>query len=237
MRIYVIYNKLNGKLYVGATRQSVAQRFDAHIKQAKFSKIKYPVHHALNKYGIDNFVIKEVDSVLIEGQNFYEAEAKLAYKEKIWIKELKQLQYKLYNLTDGGDGFCRIFKSFYDAKGFLAPLNLRSQKEFQNYCISGDCPDDIPHLPNREYQEWKGFADFLGYGGEWTRHRNKKVKKTSYQESKLEMIKFCKLHAIDSSYKLYEYITKYPNSLPIGCTRDGQSVYKDEYEGDAIYFG
>lgn len=94
--LYGIYNKLNGKLYVGFT-VSMRRRWYEHRKHTKkLSKYSYAVHYAMSKYGFDNFIYKQIDFAL----SLNEANQ----KEVAWIKELKSFGYQLYNETDGGDG-------------------------------------------------------------------------------------------------------------------------------------
>jgi len=43
-------------------------------------------------------------------------------------------------------------------------LNLKNQKEWKEFSLSGKRPDNIPSNPNRAYKSkgWIGLADFLG---------------------------------------------------------------------------
>ena len=57
------------------------------------------------------------------------------------------------------------FRSFEDVRKFTQSLGLKNQKEWNEYCVSGKKPQDIPRHPNRTYEnEWKGLGDFLGTG-------------------------------------------------------------------------
>jgi len=47
------------------------------------------------------------------------------------------------------------FRSFQEAREFVRKLNLKSQKEWKEYCTSGNKPDDIPSNPWEVYTEWK----------------------------------------------------------------------------------
>jgi len=94
--IYGIFNNLNGKLYIGLTKNLV-RRWYEHVKNSKtITSNSYAVHHALAKYGIKNFILKKIDDAIDLN------EANL--KEMLWIKELKINGYQLYNETNGGDG-------------------------------------------------------------------------------------------------------------------------------------
>jgi len=57
------------------------------------------------------------------------------------------------------------YKSFEDAREFVHMLKLKSQKEWNDYCKSGQKPEDIPSNPHQVYKQngWKGLGDWLGY--------------------------------------------------------------------------
>lgn len=97
MIIYKITNKVNNKVYIGLTTRTVNERFEEHIERAKNSKHKYYIHNAMNKYGINNFSIEEIDSC--DDIN------ELKKKEQYWIEFYKSFDGRFgYNLTKGGDG-------------------------------------------------------------------------------------------------------------------------------------
>jgi superfamily II DNA or RNA helicase len=60
----------------------------------------------------------------------------------------------------------REYKSFEDARDFVHKLKLKGQKEWNDYCKSGQKPEDIPAAPQSTYNQvgWKGFGDWLGSG-------------------------------------------------------------------------
>jgi len=57
------------------------------------------------------------------------------------------------------------FRSFEDARKFVQKLNLKTYKEWKNYCKSNNIPEDIPRAPDQKYKdEWISWGDFLGTG-------------------------------------------------------------------------
>ena len=95
--IYCITNLVNQKKYVGKTTYSVTKRFQEHCSDSKRERCeKRPLYDAMNKYGIENFKIEELEYV--------EDDNKLSEKEIYWIKELQTYGSKGYNATKGGDG-------------------------------------------------------------------------------------------------------------------------------------
>jgi len=66
--IYCIKNKINGKMYVGKSK-NIEMRWKRHLKSSKYKKDKgyeYPLYRAIRKYGLINFefLILELTQVL-----------------------------------------------------------------------------------------------------------------------------------------------------------------------------
>lgn len=99
--IYMIFNTVNGKLYIGKTND-LHNRWITHKRVAKGGKEKYPtvfhaIHSAIVKYGADKF-----DFCLIQSFS-NEDEAYLA--ETYWITYYNSKNVKFgYNETVGGLG-------------------------------------------------------------------------------------------------------------------------------------
>jgi hypothetical protein len=62
--------------------------------------------------------------------------------------------------------FLKEFKSFEIARDFVHKLMFKNQKEWRDYCKSGQKPEDIPSNPDKTYKQngWKGYGDWLGTG-------------------------------------------------------------------------
>ncbi|MEY3422693.1 MAG: hypothetical protein RIR48_3018 [Bacteroidota bacterium] len=62
--------------------------------------------------------------------------------------------------------FLKEYKSFEEAREYVHTLKLKSNKEWKDYCKSGQRPDDIPASPDKTYKQygWKGWGDWLGTG-------------------------------------------------------------------------
>ena len=96
--IYCITNKINGKQYVGKTEKTIDERWKEHKQD--YSKERYekrPLYEAMQKYGIDNFEIKELE-YLAQGGTL------LSDREEYWIEQLGTYGHNGYNATKGGDG-------------------------------------------------------------------------------------------------------------------------------------
>jgi len=90
--IYKITNLINGKIYVGQTRNGIKERWRGHCK---FSKSNMAITRAIIKYGKENFKIEQIDCA----KDLYE----LDNKEVYYIKKLNTLSPNGYNLNSGGN--------------------------------------------------------------------------------------------------------------------------------------
>lgn len=96
--IYCITNTINNKKYIGKTTVSIEKRFSEHKRAARKPKlIRRPLYQAINEYGLDKFIISELESV--------EDNSLLSEREIYWIKKLNTNNKAFgYNATLGGDG-------------------------------------------------------------------------------------------------------------------------------------
>ena len=94
--IYMITNKINGKKYVGQSKD-VEFRWKQHIKDSKHKKLKSRyLYRSFNKYGIENFTLDIIEKdILIE---------KVNEREIFWINYYNTYAPNGYNLTLGGEG-------------------------------------------------------------------------------------------------------------------------------------
>lgn len=97
--IYKITNTVNGKMYIGQTRHSIAKRWGEHKNCAKYGKFDYEslLYRAMRKYGLESFVIDEVEECSDESLND---------REKYWISHYGTVETG-YNISRGGLGHPR----------------------------------------------------------------------------------------------------------------------------------
>lgn len=109
--IYCITNLINNKRYVGKTTDSIENRWKEHRKDCrKRQNEKRPLYDAINKYGIENFKIEQLEIV---------SDSKLSDREIYWIQELQTYGKNGYNASKGGDGTI-----LYDYQEFIDLYNL-----------------------------------------------------------------------------------------------------------------
>ena len=111
--IYKITNILNDKIYIGKTNSTIEQRWKQHCSDRKRTRCeKRPLYDAMNKYGIENFTIEEVEQCSPE---------EASEREKYWIEYYGSFKNG-YNATSGGDG-----KPYLDYE-----LIIKTYNEIQN---------------------------------------------------------------------------------------------------------
>ena len=94
--IYVITNEINGKQYVGLSKNCLKRWADHYSKSYTSNKkddLEKALYKAMRKYGRDNFSFKIIEEC---------SEDKLSEREIYWINKLNTY-YKGYNETLGGD--------------------------------------------------------------------------------------------------------------------------------------
>lgn len=100
MVVYCYTNIVNGKKYVGITKNQLSKRHSQHIADTNLNRDNSPFHNAIKKYGIDNFtleILKKCETIedLKESEIFY-------------INKLNTFVHSEnsngYNATLGGDG-------------------------------------------------------------------------------------------------------------------------------------
>jgi len=89
--IYKITNTVDGKIYVGQTRQKLKRRIGQH--KVKSKKATGGIDAAIAKYGWENFTVEVLEECPVELLN---------EREIFFIAELNAKGSNGYNLTDGG---------------------------------------------------------------------------------------------------------------------------------------
>lgn len=129
--IYKITNVINGKSYIGKTLSSIENRWKEHCSDSKKRKNeKRPLYSAMNKYGIENFKIEQIEEC---SDNIVDE------REVYWI-EYYQTFKQGYNATKGGDG-----KHYLDYDLICEVYNqTQNMKETAQIC--GCHPDSVNNI-------------------------------------------------------------------------------------------
>ena len=103
--IYIIKNRINDKVYIGQTTQTVEVRFQQHLKCLKSNAVQI-ISKAIKKYGKSNFYVEILEECSIEELNI---------KEEYYI-ELYNSFNEGYNLCKGGNQSRKPKLQFDDEK-------------------------------------------------------------------------------------------------------------------------
>ena len=122
----------------------------------------------------------------------------------------------------------RIFRPFEEARAYVHGLLLGGEKDWRNYCISGDKPEDIPSHPRQVYKTaWRGFGDWLGTG---TVATNKRVF-LSFREAR-EFVRSLGFKN-EGEWRTYRRSGNKPKGIP-SCPAHN---YRDEWKGWGDWLG
>lgn len=128
--IYCITNLINGKRYIGQSK-NIEERWKKHKRNAfNFKDTNYNkyFYQAIRKYGLDNFKFEVIEECKIE---------ELDEREIYWISFYQTFPPDLgkgYNLTKGGEAFFRLDKSYFHLEEIINLLRNSNftQQEIAN---------------------------------------------------------------------------------------------------------
>jgi hypothetical protein len=134
------------------------------------------------------------------------------YKNKGWISWgdfLGTNTIATFNKTN------YVFITIDEAKIFIQSLKFKNVKQYENYCRSGNKPDNIPSIPSRTYKNkgWISWGDFLGTDVIST----KKKVYTTFKEAR----KFAHSLKLKSVEEWFDYCKSgnKPNNIPTSSSR------------------
>jgi hypothetical protein len=122
----------------------------------------------------------------------------------------------------------RTYLPFTEARDFARSLGLKNREEWNEYCKSGDKPDDIPKVPAQSYKkEWEGVGDWLGTG----RVANQDKVYRSFAEAR----KFAMSLGLKTGEEWKEYCKS--GDKPDNIPQKPERTYKNEWKGTGDWLG
>lgn len=118
--IYKITNLVNGKCYIGQSK-NIEARWKGHKRE--YLKHDYPIYLAMRKYGVDNFKFEVIIECDKDDLNFYETEYIYYFRSYIHMENSNG-----YNCTLGGAGLVGYVPSVHD----IEKAHLRYMIAIQN---------------------------------------------------------------------------------------------------------
>lgn len=146
--IYCIKNKVNNKVYVGYTTQTIEKRFNDHIRNAK-NKLNRRLYDSMNYHGYNNFEIKKIDECDIK------VKAEELESWYIYLFNSKNPNSG-YNMTWGGDGGNTISEWSDERKKILYEKQKKNREKtlLEKYGVNS--PTKIESVKNKISESHKG---------------------------------------------------------------------------------
>lgn len=100
MIVYMVKNKINGKIYIGQTGRTLEERWKAHCYDSLYKDTNNLFHNAIKKYGPEQFEVEQLAKAF--------SQSELDQLEKHYIEHLGALNPGGYNLKTGGQNGCEF---------------------------------------------------------------------------------------------------------------------------------
>lgn len=196
--IYSITNLVNQKQYIGLTRDdNPYNRWKRHIKDSKHNP-KYPIHKAINKYGLDNFkfrILEECNDSIVEEREVH------------YISKYNSF-YEGYNATLGGN-------IRYDTNAKAITSYNKKGEKIKDYPSLKDAVDDI-NGDQGAISKCANGERFSAYGYRW-----------GWKDQGLSMLKipyFTSYYGYNKIGEYKEWISGAEVSKELNCGR--RTVYQ-----------
>ena len=162
--IYKATNLINGKSYIGQTRQSLTKRQNSHFHNAFTKNQPFVFYQALRKYGKENFTWTIIEDNIKDL-------AQLNEREKYWIAYYNTFQNG-YNMTSGGDEVDNLNKwradnpdlmHFYAKQGYLKMKEKMEQSPELNKKRQEKATAGMKRYVENHREEWsqKSYETYL----------------------------------------------------------------------------
>lgn len=134
--IYKIENKVNGKVYIGQTRQPLCRRKGEHVYRFTHKVRDYLIYKAFTKYGLESFTWEVLETCKDYDQ--------LNEAEVAWIAKFSSY-HRGYNMTPGGEGVtgsarAKISKKLKGRVITWAHKTVATRRKLGNYGVAPNGP-------------------------------------------------------------------------------------------------
>lgn len=153
MQIYKITNTINGKIYIGQTKNTFHRRYDSKLHWWKSKNINDYLKRSINKYGHENFSVE----ILHEKVESFD---KLDELEIQYIKEFDCLFPNGYNFASGGQK--RNMPLFDNATRDKLSLQNRTKNFQRKFYLKNHKTEEILEFINmKRFSEENNLSDGL----------------------------------------------------------------------------
>lgn len=141
--IYIIKNKINDKVYIGQTTNSIEYRWKQH-KYAANEGRKFHLYNAMRKYGIDNFWVELLEEV--------NSQLNLNERESYWIKRYNSYDNGYNSTLGGGENNSSLSKAQVEEIYELWDLGYSMSEISKITSVDKDCI-------SRRLHNYKNFSE------------------------------------------------------------------------------
>lgn len=254
--IYKITNTVNGKFYIGQTRQSINRRMSFH--KYDMNRKNTPLYKDMRKFGFDVFRVEILEDV--EGLSPIDLKCKLNRLEKFYIMgAMSEDRDMVYNIDFGGDTGNATRKRVcqYDMSGNLVKVHESLQSAANecglkystsiSSCLSGDSKNSAGYVWRYENDPFDKYPsrripnsfhiDVYDIGGNLIDKLNSEravIKKYNCCHTSLEMI----LKGLRGNYR-NQYVFRYENEgfdkYPVSSKNEDARVKVLKYSKNMDY--
>ena len=203
MVVYKITNKINGKVYIGQTINSVERRFQRHVSDAMSGRLNTHLANAIRLYGSKSFVIEVIDTA--------DSQDELNHKEQYWIRAYDSVRTG-YNETDaiskcGSNTYMSKTNAELDViKGKLsvAGMGERNSNAHAVKCKNMETSEELIFRTVKECQEFfhKKSHDFI-------------TRRVDHEVNSLYLGIWAIVYAEDSYWNYKEFIEQFGIKIPV----------------------
>jgi group I intron endonuclease len=166
--VYMLKNKINGKIYIGQTIRPIKRRLEEH-RSGESSKCR-ALYSAIKKHGWDNFE-----------KDYYECpDEDLNFDEELLVREMMTISTNGYNLREGGGSRGKHSKESKQ-KMRIATLGKKRSEETKQRCKEAKTGKNNPNYgktqsddSNRKRSEKMTGEHNHMYGKTGEKHHNSK---------------------------------------------------------------
>lgn len=163
--VYKITNKINNKIYIGQTIQSIENRFNGHCSQPNVHK-KMPIAWAIKKYGKENFKIE----VIYYAKNKNDLNEKEMYYINFYNSRKKDIGYNISTGGSAGNNYCASIRK--KSNDHCQKISKSKKGKKQDLCVV------LKHASMAK--------DPIPTGYIYKKRKNKSIKQIKKSESKIK---------------------------------------------------
>jgi superfamily II DNA or RNA helicase len=128
--------------------------------------------------------------------------------------------------TDRRGRYSGSLRSFADARAFVRALSFKTAQEYQSWARGPEGLKDIPTSPDRHYEDWVSWPDWLGNG-----NRSRREEYLAFEDAR-DIIRKKRFRS-STEYLDWAKLKSKPHNIPASP----HTVYSEQWEGWSDWLG